>query len=100
MHIRPSFWARRRRIFSHATLSTRIPVGGEVIETQVTADLKRAFVVAEHHSQAELALGLQGSQAPLQEIAEVRLVGAELADVKATRRGANYLVGLCLKSQI
>jgi hypothetical protein len=28
--------------------------GGEVIEMQVTADLKRAFVVAEHHSQAPL----------------------------------------------
>jgi alkylation response protein AidB-like acyl-CoA dehydrogenase len=66
--------------------------GGAVIEMQVTADLKRAFVVAEHHSQAELALGLQGSQAPLQDIAEVRLVGAEVADVKAARRGAHYLV--------
>ena len=66
--------------------------GGEVIEIQVTADLQRAFVVAEHPSQAELALGLRGSQAPLQDIAEVRLVGAEVADVKAARRGANYLV--------
>ena len=66
--------------------------GGEVIEMQVTADLQRAFVVAEHPSQAELALGLRGSQAPLQDIAEVRLVGAEVADVKAARRGANYLV--------
>jgi alkylation response protein AidB-like acyl-CoA dehydrogenase len=66
--------------------------GGEVIEIQVTADLQRAFVVAEHPSQAELALGLRGSQAPLQDIAEVRLVGAEVADVKAARQGANYLV--------
>jgi hypothetical protein len=39
--------------------------GGEVLEMQVTADLQRAFVVAEHPSQAELALGLRGSQAPL-----------------------------------
>jgi hypothetical protein len=66
--------------------------GGEVIEIQVTADLTRAFVVAEHYSQAQLASGLRGSQAPLQGIAEVRLVGAEVADVKAARRGANYLV--------
>ena len=66
--------------------------GGEVIEIQVTADLQRAFVVAEHPSQVELALGLRGSQAPLQDIAEVRLVGVEVADVKAARRGANYLV--------
>ena len=66
--------------------------GGEVIEIQVTADLQRAFVVAEHPSQAELALGLRGSQAPLQDIAEVRLVGAEVADIKTARRGANYLV--------
>jgi hypothetical protein len=35
--------------------------GGEVIEIQVTADLQRAFVVAEHHSQAPLASGLRGS---------------------------------------
>jgi alkylation response protein AidB-like acyl-CoA dehydrogenase len=63
-----------------------------VIEIQVTADLKRAFVVAEHRSQAKLAIGLRGSQAPLQAIAEVRLVGAALADVKTARRGANYLV--------
>jgi alkylation response protein AidB-like acyl-CoA dehydrogenase len=66
--------------------------GGQVIEMQVTADLQRAFVVAEHSSQAPLALGLRGSQAPLQEIAEVRLVGAAVADVKAARRGATYLV--------
>jgi alkylation response protein AidB-like acyl-CoA dehydrogenase len=66
--------------------------GGEVLEMQVTADLQRAFVVAECHSQAPLALALRGSQAPLHDIAEVQLVGAEVAAVKATRRGANYLV--------
>ena len=54
---------------------------GEVLEMQVTADWQRAFVVAECHSQA-----------PLHDIAEVQLVGAEVAAVKAARRGANYLV--------
>src|SRR4029434_8297231 len=64
--------------------------GGEVIEIQVTADLQRAFVVAEHPSQAQLALGLRGSQAPLQDLAEVRLGGAGVAGVKAAVAGCDY----------
>lgn len=69
--------------------------GGSVIESQVTGARDRIFVVVE----ADDASALQRVSAPsLPGIAEltgpdpVRLVGAELADVKAARPEAGYLV--------
>lgn len=66
--------------------------GGEVIEIQVGTDARRAYVIIEHTNQAAVTGALTGDAQPVADVAEVRLVGAELADVKASRAGTNYLV--------
>lgn len=72
----------------------------ELIESQVTGDHGRVFVVAETGT-AEIVdiLGktltseaLGGAARELTGPHEVRLVGAELAELKAARPGAGYLV--------
>lgn len=78
-------------LFDQAAAATR-QAGGEVIEVQVAGDLKRAFVVVEHADQAALTAALDGAGLPRRDIAEVRLVGATLDEVKASRGGAEYLV--------
>jgi hypothetical protein len=69
--------------------------GGEVIESRVTADLKRLFVIAEH-AEADtgpLQHALRAAELAVDDVAPVRLVGAELADVKAAAAQApRYLV--------
>ncbi|MFN0073385.1 MAG: DUF4242 domain-containing protein [Chloroflexota bacterium] len=67
-------------------------VGGELIEVQVGTETKRAYIVLEHASQDVIASALTDSAKPEAELAEVRLVGADLANVKAARAGANFLV--------
>lgn len=65
----------------------------ELIEAQVTADHSRVFTIIEADSAeavASLASGI--GAADVSEPAEVRLVGADLADVKAARPEAGYLV--------
>lgn len=67
--------------------------GGELIEAQVTRHPHRIFAVAEFPTgtPTELdaaALGADDVNGP----DEVRLVGAELAELKAARPGAGYLV--------
>lgn len=68
----------------------------EVIESEVTGDGSRVFVVVEAPDGPGFAAVLRGS--PIEGAAEVtgpfpvRLVGAELDDVKATRPQAGYLV--------
>ena len=68
---------------------------GELIETQVTASAERAFAVVESANADALthlcAQGLDGVAA-ITEPAAVRLVGADLADLKAARPGASHLV--------
>lgn len=66
--------------------------GGEVIEVQVGADLTPVYVVAEHLEAAVLKKAVQASAEPISDIAEVRLVGATLEQVKASRGAAEYLV--------
>lgn len=66
--------------------------GGEVIEIQVSATLGRAYLVAEHQDRVALEGGLRAAGLDTSGLAQVRLVGAELADVKASRGGAQYLV--------
>jgi hypothetical protein len=66
--------------------------GGTLVEAQVAADLGRTYVIAEHDSQGTLAEALKDTRPPAADVAEVRLVGATLADVKAARGTANYLV--------
>ncbi|BBZ40413.1 DUF4242 domain-containing protein [Mycobacterium conspicuum] len=66
--------------------------GGELIEAQVTAAADRVFAVA------EFSAGPPQLQPPTLDAAEiegphaVRLVGAELAELKALRPSAGYLV--------
>lgn len=66
--------------------------GGGFIEAQVADDLQRVYVVAEHDARAELLNALTQADLAVAEVAEVRLVGATLDDVKATRGAAEYLV--------
>ncbi|MEV7010088.1 DUF4242 domain-containing protein [Streptosporangium sp. NPDC051022] len=68
--------------------------GGELIESQVTGDLSRVYVVVQADSCADLRLdasrlpGVAAVTGP----DEVRLVGAALEDVVRARGAADYLV--------
>jgi hypothetical protein len=66
--------------------------GGEVIEAQVGAELNPAYVIVEHESQGPLTDALLAAKAPVREVAQVRLVGPTLEEVKARKGGADYLV--------
>jgi hypothetical protein len=66
--------------------------GGAVVEAQVGTATGRAYVIAEHEDRAALGRSVEGSRVPINEIAAVRLVGASLEDVKASRGAPNYLV--------
>ena len=68
--------------------------GAEVIESQVAGSLERVFVVVESNTDLTGALdaGQLDGAAELSGPHEVRLVGADLADVKAARPEAGYLV--------
>lgn len=66
--------------------------GGEFIEAQVASDLQRVYVVAQHDARTELLNALTQADLAVAEVAEVRLVGATLDEVKATRGAAEYLV--------
>lgn len=75
--------------------------GGELIETQVTAGGGRIFAVAEFSAGAAPTLDPQALAAD--EVAgphEVRLVGAELEQVKAVRPEAGYLVEWDLPAEL
>ena len=77
-----------------AVASATAESGGEVIESQVTGDRQTVFVVAEHASEEVLLVGLDAADIAPPGISQVRLVGADLADVKAARdrNEANFLV--------
>lgn len=68
----------------------------EVVESRVTADLKRLFVVVEAPStdvDEALRAALARADIEVEDIAPVRLVGAELDEVKAASAdGPRYLV--------
>jgi hypothetical protein len=66
--------------------------GGEVIEVQVTADKSQAFVIVEAQDSAKVAGALGAASIAASELAPVRLVGADLDQVKATRPASGYLV--------
>ena len=71
-----------------------VEVGGEVIESQVTGNLSRAYVIVEAGSCANLRLdaaqlpGVAATAGPDQ----VRLVGADLEEIKKAKSTADYLV--------
>lgn len=69
-------------------------IGGEFVEARVTADAKRLFAVVEHEAGLEtVTSGLTAAALTVDDVAPVRLVGAELDEVKATAsEGPRYLV--------
>lgn len=67
--------------------------GGTLIEAQVATDLERVYVVAEHERGETLTEALTDGGQPPDDVAPVRLVGADLEQVKAAAGPrANYLV--------
>lgn len=69
--------------------------GATIIESRVTADLKRLFVVVEGQATVpdDLRSALAHADVAVEDIAPVRLVGAELDDVKAeATTSPRYLV--------
>lgn len=70
--------------------------GAEVIESQVTGSHERVFVIVESDERTDLSSTLTADRltgaVELSGPDPVRLVGAELADVKAARPEAGYLV--------
>lgn len=67
-------------------------IGGEFIESQVTADHNRIFAVLEHDSIVDVENALDAAGLDVEDLAKVRLVGAELEDVKQLKKGSQYLV--------
>jgi hypothetical protein len=77
--------------------------GGQVVESRVTADLKRLFTIIEHDGtdEATLRATLAAADVVADDVAPVRLVGADLAAVKASAaRGPRYLVEWDLPSDL
>ncbi|MFM1953918.1 MAG: hypothetical protein RL118_109 [Actinomycetota bacterium] len=66
--------------------------GGEFIESQVTADHGRVFAVIEHDNLLDLRADLEAAELKIDELALVRLVGAELDEVKNLKKAGQYLV--------
>ena len=77
--------------------------GATVVESRVTHDLKRVFTVVEHDGPdvAPLRAAVERAELVVDDVAPVRLVGAELEDVKAaTSQGPRYLVEWDLPSDL
>ncbi|KLU10709.1 DUF4242 domain-containing protein [Kocuria sp. SM24M-10] len=89
-----------------ATVSEAVPAAGaEVIESQVTADHGRVFVIVEAEDAVEGLAGTVRSAAgdAATEVTgpdAVRLVGAELEDIKKLRGDAQYLVEWDIPAEI
>ena len=66
--------------------------GGEFIESQVTADHNRVFAVLEHTDINALRTDLTAAGLKVDELASVRLIGAELEDIKKLKPAGQYLV--------
>lgn len=76
-----------------ATLGTQAPRhGAELIEAQVTADRGRIFAIIEAPTSRDAWRSAAGVDAEVSTPAPVRLVGADLDDIKAHRPEAGYLV--------
>lgn len=65
---------------------------GEVIESQATQDGSQLFSVLEAQDQVQLQQRLSASELRVKDLAKVRLVGAELEDIKKLRPSGQYLV--------
>lgn len=66
--------------------------GGEFIEAQVTGSKDRVFAIVEGVAPGDLRSALSGAGLTVDDVAPVRLVGADLATIKAERPSSGYLV--------
>ncbi|QVQ50011.1 DUF4242 domain-containing protein [Spiractinospora alimapuensis] len=64
----------------------------ELVEAQVPSDFGRVFLIAEERADSAAADALNTASITFDDIAEVRLVGADLETVKASKGSAQYLV--------
>jgi hypothetical protein len=77
--------------------------GGGVVESRVTADLKRLFTVVEHDGADETVLRelFVAADVVVEDVAAVRLVGADLDEVRASEaQRPRYLVEWDLPSDL
>ncbi|MDO5749672.1 MAG: DUF4242 domain-containing protein [Rothia sp. (in: high G+C Gram-positive bacteria)] len=84
-----------------STVNTSLS-GGELIETQVASDHKIIFVIieAENTEFAQSITDAIGERASIAGPDEVRLVGAELEDIKKLKKDADYLVEWDIPAEI
>ncbi len=66
--------------------------GGTPIETYIATDIHRAYAVIEHDRENGLRAALAAAGLPEHDLAQVRLVGATLEDVKANAGSPGFLV--------
>ena len=84
------------------TINSSLSHGAELIETQVSADHKIVFVIVEAENTAfgpDLAAAI-GERATVAGPDAVRLVGAELEDIKKLKKDADYLVEWDIPAEI
>ena len=84
------------------TVNSSLSHGAELIETQVSADHKIVFVIVEAESTAfgpDLTAAI-GERAAVAGPDAVRLVGAELEDIKKLKKDADYLVEWDIPAEI
>lgn len=75
--------------------------GAELIEVQLSAALGRAYFIVELDGPAaRLEARLRVAGLPFESVAPVRLVGADLEQVKASRGSARYLVEWDLPAEL
>lgn len=80
---------------SRDALAAALADAGEIIESQVTSGAERVFVIVESADDRALATIAANGLVPVAEVtvpAPVRLVGTDLAVLKAARPGASHLV--------
>ena len=66
--------------------------GGELIEVQVGTDAGVVYAIVEHDDPSAVDAAVRGLGIPAASAVPVRLVGADLAELKASKAGAQYLV--------
>jgi hypothetical protein len=80
-----------------------VGAGAAIVESRVTADLKRLFTVVEHHGEegGQVRASLVAADIRVEDVAPVRLVGAELDEVKAEAANSpRYLVEWDLPAEL
>lgn len=73
-------------------VANTLPTGAELIESQVTKDGKQVFAVLEAEQIEVLRTALTDAGLKLKDLAQVRLVGAELEEIKRLKPKGQYLV--------